>query len=358
MQTEVIDLNRSTLRKLATGSGAARWLACPSSVALSLGITEKPKKYSDEGTRLHSLTKIAIQENIPLDDIVDPQDSRNSRYIRMAVEEVRNTSSGPWFVEERLPFLGSSGGIDCYCIDGKTAYLYDFKFGVGVRVWAHENEQMAFYACAIKEKHPEITRMIASVIQPKIDGTFEDTPSISSWTIPYQSLAAWRRKFEEGLEAVEEAKIMQIGDHCQFCPAKGKCPLYFAFVDAKQEEQETLPILGTSQAPVDINRIARLLTYKKRIVSWFAKAEEYLTGLAVQGQEIPYHTLETKRTNRKWHYMMTEEEIADELRERGVKDPYEKTLMPFTRVEALGVNVDDLLYKPAGEKALKMREFE
>lgn len=341
-----------TLREQATYSGAERWRNCPASVAMSAGIEEGEKKYASQGTKAHKVGAKALIENTPLEEIADEA-------VREYVGMVRRLAEPPYHVEERLPLLGTSGGLDCYTVSGKIGSIFDFKYGVGIRLNAYENEQLAGYACCLKEKYPQITQVFCVLSQPRVEGVFEETSSFSTWTLGYQALAAWRRKFEAALIEVEKAERICAGDWCQFCKARGGCPAHVSYADSIYREQETAELPGellpvpVQELPLaQVPQIARIYAAKKRVESWFDKAEEYLLFLAKKGVEIPGFELAPKRTNRKWHSMMDEEEIAKALRERGIEEPWRRKLVPITYAEDF-CDVDDLTEKPEGALGLK-----
>jgi len=336
----------SKLRSLATGSGAERWIACPGSVALGKDIIEANKEWATEGTEAHDLAAQALVHDTPLEELPN-------EHIRMYVQFCRENAEPPYYVEERLELLGTSGAIDCYCIDGKTGYIFDLKYGIGKHVRAEGNAQLAFYSVALKEKYPQLTRIHSYIIQPRVDGIFEGIPSVTSMSYTWQALAACRRKIERALIEVEEAKRFQSGDHCQFCKARGCCPAYLAYAEATDDEADNLPILTMDMIPVaSIPRIAKILQAETRLKGWFAKAKEFLLQQAINGEEVPGFELAPKRTNRKWIDSMGEEALAEELVKRGLSDPWEKSLMSLTKAEKL-VNIKDLFEKPDGGQTLK-----
>lgn len=350
------------LRALATGSGAERWTNCPASVALGKDIVEGEKSYATEGTRLHdevaqALTTILKEQQRPKTE--DPHVLTCLRLIQ-SCGNFSIIAEKQYGIEKRFDLLGSSGGIDFYYISGKTCNLFDWKFGVGKKVDCFENLQIAFYACCLKEAHPHITRVNAWICQPKVEGLFEDTAHITQWSLGYQALAAYRRMFERALGEVEQATKFQSGTHCQFCKAKGCCPAYVAYADVTEEQQANLPASTFETLPaIDIPRICRILAARKRVETWFDKAHEFLLGMAIQDKDIEQIVRESgfelgqKRTYRKWNTMMEEQEVADALRERGLEDPYEHSLISITKAEKI-CDITDLVEKPEGALTLRL----
>lgn len=351
-------IEASLLREKATGSGAARWMNCPASVAMSINFEKDEKKYATEGTLAHEWAAKVVTDQAKIEDI---ENADIQSAVQTYVDTIRSIAGNvECIVEERLPLLGSSGQLDCYCIAGRNAFLFDFKYGVGVRLQALENEQLAFYAVALKEKYPELKTIHCTLVQPRVEGIFEDTPSISSWTLSYQTLAKWRRFFERSLLEVEKAQSIQAGSWCQFCLAKGGCPTHVTYAESVKLEQQGLPG-GMIPAPGDawfpdvVPRVAKILLARKQVESWFNKAEEFLLSLALKGIEVPGFELAKKRSHRKWNIMFTEDEMAEELQKRGIKEPWEKSLMPITRAEKI-VDIDDLTEKPEGGPTLRARK--
>lgn len=357
----------SLLRSHATGSGAERWLNCPASVSMELNLKEEKKKYADEGTKAHKAASDALTNNTPLEEISDDA-------VKLYVGTVRDIAGpGEFIVEERFPLLGSSGGLDCLAPRGRVGFLFDYKHGVGIKLTAHENEQLAFYAVAARERFRELTTIQAWLIQPRVEGIFDDVANITSWVLPYQTIGAWRRTFEEGLAEVEKASKLSAGPWCRFCKAKGGCPAHVTYSETLVKEQkglpmELIPAPGSAWLPDAIPRVARLLLMKDAAIEHLNKCEEFLLSVAKSSPEmeklINEHGFELgkKRSNRKWKFVdakdfVTEEETVAKLQERGIADPYEKKLMPLTRAEEL-TDIDDLVYKPEGGDKLKPIERE
>lgn len=339
----------ASLRELATGSGAERWMHCPASVALSRYVLSFKKKWSEEGTESHKIVAKALENGTSIEEVTH-QDPDAAVMVRF----VRDTSPGPYIVEQRIQILGTSGGIDVYDVQGDTAYLYDYKHGMGVELEAFGNFQLLFYALCIRKLHPKIKKVIAYIIQPRVEALF-DAPNITQWVIPYQTLCAAERRFEDGLVEVEEAKKIQAGPWCQFCPARGGCPIFVAQADYVQEQTALVPFEHYVPTKDQLPRIVKLMTFTEKFLKpWADKAKEWLLSHALEGADVSPFELGTKRTNRVFQVMYTMEEIAEKLKERGVEDPYKpRQLKGITELEKVA-NIDDLLHKPEGGPTLKL----
>lgn len=365
-------MSEKTLRAEATFSGAKRWMNCPASVALSRGVPEEEdQSWKDEGNKAHEEARSALENNTPLEEIKDAAVKVYVDYVRLVAGD------GPLVVEKRLSALGTSGGIDCYCLRGRVAHLFDFKYGRGVRRRAEKDAQLAGYAVLIRENHPEVTTVIAHMIQPNLPGEFDDVPSISSWTLPWQTIKRWRNDFSDALDRVERGTEVNAGPWCQsgFCKAVASCPAYLAMVERARHEHKELyipsddeddeddddPMGGTGLVlseprwPAEIARIASLYGLKKFVTRWFDKAELFLLAQLKAGVDVPGYMLGKKRSNRVWSTQMSEEEIAAELIARGVSEDQAykpRTLIPLTQAEKLA-DISGLTEKPEGGDTIK-----
>lgn len=353
------------LRSLATGSAATRFMNCPGSVSMCQSIGEAKKSYATAGDEAHALAAKVLRGEILYADFEKIEDHA----VRAYVDYVKQNSSGTLWIENRLPLLGSSGQLDAWSenITGSAADIFDFKYGVGVPLQAYENEQLAFYACALKEECPNLKSITCHLIQPRVESEelfSEGDSNITTWTLPYQTIAKWKRKIAAALDRVEEAKELKAGSWCQFCKAKAGCPAHLAYAESTAVAQadypsELIPMPGSAWLPDSVERLARVYRMKSQMTAWFNKAEEFLFNLGISGHEdiikqYGFH-IGKKQSSRKWkdgEHMMSEEDIAKALESRGVPSAYNKKLIGVTKAEEY-CNIDDLVYKPEGGLALR-----
>jgi len=340
----------TNLRAFATASGSDRWLNCPVSVKLSVGVLEKEHKYATEGTDNHSEGYEHLKNGT----------NTENPDLKIYIDFIRNRIPGPYILEERLPLLGSSGQIDCYAIQDNRAYLFDLKYGIGVPVFAPNNPQIAFYACAIKDRHPEIKSVETWIIQPRvritIDGLEEEDRNVSTWNLTESALKTWKQIFSDGLDKVENDGTQKRGDWCRFCKAKPFCKLWVDDMDKATTElinvvaaaKDNLPIVG------DL-KIIEILRYKKAYNNWALKAEEYLIAKILGGQAdeetLKLVNLKQGRSTRKWISTLTAEELMAELKNRGLTELFKTELLSPAQAEKK-VNIQGLTEKPEGAPKL------
>lgn len=362
---------RKLYRHLATASGAKRWMACPTSVALGATISETKKKYATKGTELHQKAakwlKLLTDPEISHVEGYNHLEPEVSLYINSIINRLTQLSSQKidcrLNIEERLPFLGSSGGIDCYIIAQDKAWVYDLKTGEGVKVFATKNEQLAFYACAVAENHPEINHVTATIVQPSIEDDAE-MPHVDSWELTEEVLAEWTEKFKVALELVDQPYGNQmplvVGSYCQFCKAQPICPAHMKILE---EADSDLPVaiepLQSEKLPIQADRIIHILKHKKHINAWFEKAEEYLFLRMKEGGEQADELinqgckLARKRSYRRWREDLSDAQIIEALEARDIKSPSKTKPLNITEIEKTGVNIDDLVEKPEGEECVR-----
>jgi hypothetical protein len=362
-------LDKKTLRAEATFSGAKRWMNCPASVSLCHGIKEEDDQtWRDEGTDSHTVASEALIHKTPLEEIKDGAAKIYVDYVRTVAGDA------DLIVEKRLSALGTSGGIDCYCLHGRVAHLFDYKHGRGIKRTAEDDEQLAGYVVLIKEHHPEVTTVVAHIIQPNLSGIFEDVPSITSWTLPWQTIRKWRNDFSEALDRVEDAQEVRAGTWCRtgFCKAVAFCPAYIAMSERAKNDTEVLVlpsneepdfeelalVPASSQVPAEqVKRIARLFSLRKAVEHWFEKAHVFILNQLKEGrvsaEDIGYE-LAKKRSNRIWTVGMSEEELAEELTKRGLPEDklYKREFIRLTKAEEL-IDISGLTEKPEGGDTIR-----
>jgi len=352
-----------------TGSAFERIYNCPSSVSLGLNLPEsEPEDYTLEGIRAHDLAAKILTGEFDLSEMEILAESELASCVRKYtnyIQDIRETlpSTHVFSIEQRLylypntPEESPSGQLDCYLYDRKSqvAWIFDYKHGIGKPLNAATDYQLPFYAVLLRTKYPAIKIVHTVIIQPRILDVFGVDGVITTATLKYQTIDAWKRKIEETIKAVERGTTLSYGKWCQFCKARGRCPIYIGATQALEEEATENKLISISPKEItknEIKRIAKLLLLKKKVKSWFESAEELLLGLAIQGQNIPGFELTPKRTNRKWNLMMSEQEIVEQLKTRGIEDPYKHELFSPAQAEKL-CDIEGLWEKPIGGATLK-----
>ena len=133
-------------------SVAARVLHCPASVPLVAKVPahlRRTSSYAERGTALHSALTLLIEKKRRLDDLVGKtfdnyaitrDDVENAlRPVYAYVERLLDAPGAEFYLEQRVEFPtvpGAFGTADLVIRIGTVLHVFDFKFGVGVRVLA------------------------------------------------------------------------------------------------------------------------------------------------------------------------------------------------------------------------------
>lgn len=244
---------------ICSASSAERWLNCPGSVCMSQGIPEPPpSSYALEGTRAHELSEKILRHwkdnGRKLDygfvDTLRPEyadtefptaDGRTwsmvdfaLTYVHLCIDETEQFDKAPAVaLEQRLTldegmkmfgtadFLatGPRGGED-------VGVIVDLKYGRGKKVKTKGNDQLLYYAVALrKTSKKKLQRIKVRVVQPRLDEYFGEEEYGT------EDLDAGEQKLILGAEkalwqAATKKPELRRGGWCWFCPAKSICPEY------------------------------------------------------------------------------------------------------------------------------------
>jgi len=288
------------------GSTAKRVIACPGSVALCAKMPAKPSSdYADEGTLLHDIIAQVLDKDVQpetflgceYENITLTQDLLDTKLIpalealdaidpNKAMEIAVETRVG--FGEDILP--GVFGSTDLLGRIGDRAYVIDWKFGDGVRVFAEENPQLMFYAAAAM-RTPEVkwvfegaTEIECVIIQP--------THGVTRWVTTPARIAAFEQELILAVKRAEQADApLAHGDHCKWCAARPICPIMTGAVDRAVQTQ----IQG-----VDAEMIGKYLANADLLEGWIKDLRSLATQMLEKNVAVPGYKLVPKRATRQW----------------------------------------------------------
>lgn len=308
-------------------SGCKRWMACPASIALAVGLPQAPtSKYAEEGTLAHELAEQMLRNFYSIgDSLIDKTipalsfepDSEMTQHVLKYCDFITDLTTSfvgnfQTLIEEKVHIEWVDqelwGTADCIVYDPEENHMhvFDLKYGEGIMVDAEENPQLLFYAagCFMKFMPETITSYI---IQPRANSG--DT--VKSWTYPASRIHEFEAELTEAVLQVDgylngapdpgwEEPIgssdVNPGDHCQFCPAKTICPKHLeTFTDLTAAlENQILPQELTKEL------MLKVMEVKKELLDWIKGIEEAALDRLLKGEEIEGLKLVRKRTNRTW----------------------------------------------------------
>lgn len=313
-------------------SGSERWMACPGSIQLAkrLGITDNAAgAAAEQGTAAHEVLerclakdsgvepldfmgqKILVGENEYIVDanMVDALNIACNHVWETLAEVKEEGGEVRLYIEESMKH--SDHDLMYGTVDVGIVVIYpnrrkvkikikDYKHGLGVVVEPYK-PQIKYYATLIGNRLMEefiidsfddIEDIELTIMQPRIphpDGL------IRSIHMTGPELWAWyTEELVPAMEATTDPDaIIQLGDHCMFCPAKAQCPAIgeatVSLMTALPPEQQTGEELGRNIEK--IKAISKLLEPYKEAA--FKKA--------LGGERVFGHKLVDQTGNRVWN---------------------------------------------------------
>lgn len=375
-------------------SGAYRWLECPGSVGFSRGHSDSESEYAAEGTAAHALAARCLTTGkdaweyvngwVHKDAVYDPGDAvamevaaegfrvttEMANAVQVYLEYIRTTfpdrHQGNFFVERRFHcptihklFYGTTdaaGILDKGIGSGLlTLEIVDYKHGAGIVVDADDNPQLMYYAAGMLEdlqlwESVNLIRM--TIVQPR---GFHFNGPIRTAEISAEELRAWvDHILVPGMDHAMVSRNTKSGEHCQFCPARGKaCPQLMQDMD---EMEELMDIIEDAQKEgsareLTNQEVARMLELLERakIVGKAANATAFNRLQA--GQSIPGLKLGMSRTNREFKDG-AEAEARKQFGDRAYNPP---ALKSPAQIDELPLGKDFTkrwAYKPEGKQTV------
>lgn len=339
-------------------SSAARWMACPGSVALCAGLPDKSSEFADEGTDAHELAALCLEQacdasahiglTLGKGNTVDLDMATNVQAYLAYVRDLVQSTGGTLLVEQRLPIdhitgeAGASGTSDVVILADNELIVVDLKYGRGVAVDAEGNPQLLIYALAALREFEALGDFTAARVvihQPRLN-------AVSEWRITIEELKAFGEQAAQAAATTHNADApLQAGDkQCKFCKAKATCPALIARVQeevgadfenlttfdrehtvAWTQKREQMPAdeLGTALAAVDL------------IEMWCKAVRAEVETRLLAGQPVPgWKLVQGKKGNRQW---TSKEEAEALLKAMRVKHDqmYDYTVISPTTAEKL-----------------------
>lgn len=311
---------------ILSASGAAKWLACPGSIALEAQFPDTQSPEAAEGTIAHELAEKALRERyhgvvseMPAGRYTAEMFEMVSLYrdnIERLIQELGRGERPVVMVEQRLSFARwvpeGFGTGDCVLLfpGARVAAMVDLKYGKGVKVYAERNPQLMLYGAGtmdLVEPICDIDRIVLVIDQPRLS-------HLDVWEVSKADLLDWLDSIRPVAEAAHRGTDeLHAGDHCRekFCKAQGACPELERTAMAVFED-------GPVASTLSPERISELLPKVPLVAAWAKSVEAYALDRATNhGVRFPGYKLVEGRTTRRWS---DEDAVAAVLKEEGVED--------------------------------------
>lgn len=382
-------------------SGAHRWMRCPGSVVLEAQYPDRGSIYAREGSAAHELAAIVLEGNEPnaqsyvgmqvefydgnepvlwtvTQDMADHVDD----YVKLVREKAEGKTL---LVERKVPIghitgeQGATGTCDVIIIDTATGEIeiIDFKYGMGVRVFAEDNEQTQMYGLGALEEYGvvgDFSHITMTIHQPRMN-------HVAEWSIPVYQIHGFAEHVEQAADRCRQAEMASIGEagdltledflnpgekQCKFCSAKATCPALRAEVTeavggsaaaSVDEFAEFMP--ETVDMQTGDNYLPIAMAKVELVEGWCKAVRAEVERRLFAGQQVDgFKLVEGKRGIRKWGSEAEAEALFKSFRMRQ-DEMYDYSLISPTKAEKLfkenpkrWAKVKDLITQNAGKPSV------
>jgi len=282
-------------------SAASRWMACPASVHLSVGIPESPSgEAAQTGTAIHALAELCWQtEDDPknyIDKLVEGIriTEQNAEFAQLHLDTIKRLEKdlGRVLVEQHGTVLDTmqlqlAGTCDVvgYSVKDSIIEIVDLK--TGRNFVSADSAQLKIYALAMMKALGDFQTIRLTIVQPQVGANRTHEMSL-------YDLFQWRDN--ELMKAVNSIATMNAyptpsRDACKYCPAKLHCP-------ALREKAYELPLAPTKE--LTDSEIATWLEQGELVEAFYEELKKVATKRLEDGAAVPGWNLVPKRAIRKW----------------------------------------------------------
>lgn len=294
-------------------SSAHRWMACPGSVRLSVGLESRSSIYAAEGSAAHALAAKCLENGNDAGvyggtwehdghtgEITEDMTDAVQVYLDAVREDSIEAGESPYRLVEHKFHLKDVhpdlyGTADCVQVwpTLRLMRVYDYKHGAGVAVDVDANPQLLYYALgALLSYKKPVSEVELVVVQPRCD---HPDGRVRRWRIKAVDLLAFEADLLDAVKRTEDpAAPLVLGEHCHWCPAAAICP------EAKRRAQEAARMEFSNDVPYDPAALAETLKLLPAIEGWAKTVREFAYGEAQHGRTPPGFKLVDKRPTRKW----------------------------------------------------------
>ena len=328
-----------TKHALLSPSSAYRWRRCPASAAVAAAYPDTGSEFADEGTAAHELAAWCLTEErdalaylgrvieVPARDGGKARsftvDAEMAGYVQEYVDRTRawlDFAGATLFVEQSLSIesitgeAGACGTSDAVIVIpgaqgvGYDLVIRDLKYGRGVPVEAHENDQLMIYAWAALEQFGlafdfrDDAQVHMEIDQPRRGHTDRFMLTVAALR---ERIEAIRKDAAVALATPADG-CRYAGDWCKFCPIRATCETRAKYVAesigvATSAEGFAAEVPEAPGPSSDARRLAGYLSRVEAIRDWCAAVEKEANARLMRGESLPGFKLVSGRAgDRKW----------------------------------------------------------
>jgi hypothetical protein len=298
-------------------SAASRWIACPASVKLSVGIPEQPSGEAAQiGTAIHALAELCFKAKSSPANYVGkevegvPMTQTNTEYAQLHLDEIKRVHDelGHVRVEQYVTIVDTDevklgGTADVVGLGKDKLIVSDLKTGKG---WVDaDSAQLKIYALgairsAAKNGIPPPGQIELRIVQPHHG-------DVRSHSMTYSELFDWyQNTLRPAIQASTDAASQPTPSDgaCQYCPAKIVCPAQrkgFEVLAAKPDlttlDKDQIQAVMLS---LSVEQIADLLERAPVVEKFIDAVRDHAVQRIRNGESIHGWQMVPKRATRKW----------------------------------------------------------
>lgn len=345
-------------------SSAARWMACPGSVAMSEGLSDQESPAAFEGTVAHGVAERCLKGDLRAETFIGHAET-SKLGVTVTVDEsmaadiqiyldycnaIVEAHPGVALIEAKLPLYSLTGEAaegDGPPVTGTADFVYlrndgvvhivDLKFGRGVEVSAVDNPQLRIYAlAALDEFHVlyDMQHFELAIVQPRI------TRQPSTESLPLFDLLQFGERVRAAAKATTEPKAPRVPGEkqCRWCRAKAICPELRSevamHVSAAPGTPDDFDDLTDSSTLSDAD-LARSLGAVPLVEVWCKAVRAEAEARLLAGKALPgFKLVQGKRGPRKWADDTAAEQMLKGFRLK-TEEMYDLKLISPTSAEKL-----------------------
>lgn len=300
-----------------SASGSHRWITCTPSANLESKMPRETSSYADEGTHAHEYLenelRYRVLGSVNKTRYIDiKNDLSENKYFSSEVAEgaeaflayianlgdIYSVFGGdPLTIhtEQRLNFSqwvpDGFGTGDLIMLSKTVLDVVDYKFGKGVKVNAHKNEQLMIYGLGALSFHQlaakDVDTIRLHIVQPRLN-------HFDTYILSKEDLLAWAvLVLKPAADLAYAGKgAFVTGDHCRFCKVKHSC---------KALANESLNIARTdfSNNLLNDSEIIELYSKLENVLSWANAVSDFVETKAKNGHKWDGYKLVAGKSNRR-----------------------------------------------------------
>lgn len=346
-----------------SASSLPRLFACPGSYQLCKGLKDRSSNSSEEGTIAHEIrAKLILNQSYSQADYPNFDFENNLDFILGSVESAKRyiEKGTSFYVEKAVPLnlltgeLNAIGTADLIVPAGEMLIFEDFKFGIGHRVYPHENEQLLAYAASEYLGEKQLTGFAYKKFKLVIH-----QPRVNEEALEWDCDEDYILNFIERVRALiidvnsADAQLNPGVKQCAFCKVRANCPAI-------------IKSINFSCDPYKMS--AEELTKYKQLIPvydiWKKAVNTVMEDRLVGGELFPAHELALGSPgNRRWlstdlvlaalEEYNIETDLITEIKIKGPA-PAEKLFKKLPVWKRL----NDLMYRPPAKLTVKLKSGE